>query len=439
MNNDRISKINLIVKYIISFLLGNIQTAEVVYSKRPSTNASITIIASSFFDEGTYLTAKSIPDLPLQQWHGIPLLFGSPREEMVEGRLIIYADIVASSFFLLTRYEECVNRKDRDIHGRFTGRLSLPGKAGFLERPLVDEYSRQLQSCMRTIGIDVPEIQPDISHIYLTHDVDQIWQWDNLFRAVRTFSKKLLYRMPDKTESLRAWMDYKKWDKIYTFPYFHNRYTEMLQQVGADKISEIYFLKGGGNTQYDNLYYKNKKRIVSLIRYLQCNDAFLGLHASYSAGENPTLIAAEKEYLEKLTCSDITMNRNHYLDSREPEDMEFLIRAGIKDDFTMGYADAAGFRIGTSRPVQWINPKKLEITDLTLHPMTVMDCTLDAKNYMGLNYDEAYETVKQLLIQIKQHNGEVVLLWHNTSVANERKSYQRILYDNVLQLLLDMI
>ena len=163
------------------------------------------------------------------------------------------------------------------------------------------------------------------------------------------------------------------------------------------------------------------------------------MHASYSSGENPALIASEKEYLEELSGSDITMNRNHYLDSREPEDMEFLIRAGIKDDFTMGYADTAGFRIGTSRPVQWINPQKLEVTNLTLHPMTVMECTLDTKNYMGLSYDEAYETVKQLLIQIKQHNGEVVLLWHNTSVANERKSYQRRLYDNVLQLLLDMI
>ena len=33
-----------------------------------------------------------------------------------------------------------------------------------------------------------------------------------------------------------------------------------------------------------------------------------------------------------------------------------MIRAGITDDFTMGYADIAGFRLGTCRSVRWINP-----------------------------------------------------------------------------------
>ena len=37
--------------------------------------------------------------------------------------------------------------------------------------------------------------------------------------------------------------------------------------------------------------------------------------------------------------------------------MVWLEKAGITDDFTIGYPDVAGFRLGTSRPVHWINPE----------------------------------------------------------------------------------
>ena len=110
------------------------------------------------------------------------------------------------------------------------------------------------------------------------------------------------------------------------------------------------------------------------------------MHSSYQAGIVPTLIKKEKTWLEKNVERSIRFNRHNYLASREPEDMTHLEAAGITDDFTMGYADVAGFRLETSYPVRWINPVTRRLSSILLHPLTIMDCTLEEKKYMGLNY-----------------------------------------------------
>jgi hypothetical protein len=115
--------------------------------------------------------------------------------------------------------------------------------------------------------------------------------------------------------------------------------------------------------------------------------------------------------------------------------MMALIDAGITDDFTMGYADVAGFRIGTCRPVRWINPKTRELTSLMLHPLAMMDVTLSDKRYMNLSAHDAYEYCIRLINMVESWNGELVLLWHNTSVEDNPRSYHRKLYQDIISYL----
>lgn len=53
-------------------------------------------------------------------------------------------DIFAASFFMLTRWEEYVN-KARDSHNRFPATESLAYKQGFLDRPIVNEYLEEFK------------------------------------------------------------------------------------------------------------------------------------------------------------------------------------------------------------------------------------------------------------------------------------------------------
>lgn len=425
-----------IIKYIIEFLLGeqNVHLADQIEYANNS-NAKIKIVPSDFFDDNIYMTQGSIPKLPLKEIDDVPLLFGNEDVVWDDGQLVISADIIASAFFLLTRYEEYVNHEDRDEYGRLRGVKSLPYRAGFLMRPIVDEYGRLLRKWMRSAGFCVEEPQNNYNHIYLTHDVDCIWRVKNLYRAVRMVCGKFLRREEDKFESIKSWCNYKRYDRFYTFPWLIEKDNDVKKYLGKDLCTSVYFIKTGGTAGQDDAYYRNTSRVKDLIHFLKKSGAVLGLHASFSAGEIPERIFGEKEKLEKLSGEKIRWNRNHYLCSREPEDFRALIKAGITDDFTMGYADAVGFRLGTCRDVKWIDPVLKKITPLTLHPLTIMECTLDYEGYMNLNEDEAENVVKQMLCTVKRFHGEVVLLWHNTSVADSSESYQRKLYEKTLRFL----
>ena len=144
-----------IIDYIIRFLIGTEQAGRLsscigyTSDKRLFDRYLIVFTPSGFFNEGVYGTQASIPTLPLQEIEGVPLLFGSPKIEWVGDTLLIHADLIASTYFLLTRYEEIVRRTERDDHGRFPGKLSLPFRAGFIERPIVEEYGVLVRQWLR--------------------------------------------------------------------------------------------------------------------------------------------------------------------------------------------------------------------------------------------------------------------------------------------------
>jgi len=149
----------------------------------------------------------------------------------------------------------------------------------------------------------------------------------------------------------------------------------------------------------------------------------------------PFLIKSEKERFRLDTGIEVSANRHHYLASLDPDHLHRLLYAGITDDFTMGYADIAGFRLGTSRPVRWISPTERELTSLTLHPLTVMDSTLSEQKYMGLDYEAARQYCLQLIEQVRLNNGELILLWHNSSVSTTTAGYHRQLYEYLINTL----
>ena len=114
--------------------------------------------------------------------------------------------------------------------------------------------------------------------------------------------------------------------------------------------------------------------------------------------------------------------------------MQYLPFSGLTDDFSVGYADVAGFRLGTCRPAPWINLKtKAVATNLTLHPLTMMDCTLSSEKYMDLDEEWAFNYATELLYQIEKHNGELVMLWHNQTLVDDKKFNHKKFYAKLLE------
>jgi hypothetical protein len=423
-----------IIDYITGFMLGegdgaNASVRLVGYTSDKSKfgDYRVVIVPSGFFDDGIYGTASSLPALPLKNIEGIPFLFGNETVEYEGNTTVVHADLVASAFFLLTRYEEFVRPGVRDEHGRFPGKKSLPYLAGFINRPVVDEYGMFIRGLLAGRDIKSSGSSRSISKIYLTHDVDSPFycrSWRNFFRVMKD-KKNLFHAVSQRFRPLEE-------DKYYTFPFFLAQENDF-RSVAGEKCNICLFFKAGGKAIQDKpVYPLNSRDFRKLVKLCKSYRTTMGLHGSYGSSNSLTMIKAEKSRLEQSLDMEITDHRNHFLASREPQDMENLIKAGITDDYTMGYADVAGFRLGTSRPVRFIHPATKRRPSLLLHPRVMMDSSLKEKKYMDLTYEEAQDYCSMLINNIKKVNGELALLWHNTSFYQMDDLYLHKLYLNIL-------
>ena len=411
------SDIRSIIDYIKQFLLyGNAEAAQRVgytADEQEWEQYPVVIVPNGFLGNNLVL-----PDM------------SRPQMEQRGKTLVIRTDLIYNTFFFISRAEELLNRQ-RDEHGRFCARYSILGYSNRLQIPIIDEYAHIL---MKHLELDMPA--PRYSHIYLTHDIDTISQ----YRHLRGFLGGI-YR-GEWRQALQALTDVHN-DPVYTFPWL------IEQDAKVPTAEVIYFVKHTRGKGYDYPQYNLQGAdFLQLKNTLLKSGARLGIHSSYYGVDNGLKITDTRLNSSDSKCSETKvtsplsfilhpssdgsiLHRSHYLRC-SIDNMQALADAGITDDFTMAFPDQAGFRLQTSRPVRWINPKTYTLTPLTLHPLTVMDCTLSNTNYMNLQTeDEAYFFCEQLFDKVRQYAGDLTLLWHNSNPSGN--PYHKSLYIKLLK------
>ena len=331
----------------------------------------------------------------------LPDMVGPVVEQTSEGKYIIRTDIVYTAFFFISRAEELLNPQ-RDQHKRFLARHSVLGQANRLQTPLLDQYAQTLMKCL-----NLPMPTAELDCIYLTHDIDSISQYRHLRGAMGGLLR-------GKWQQVKAACRNIYDDPQYTFPWI------IKQDAEVPQAKVIFFVKHTRGRGYDYPQYNLRGHDwLRLKNRLRVSGALLGLHSSYYG------------YIPR-SVKGMTAQRSHYLRC-SIDQMQRLADAGITDDFTMGFADQAGFRLQTTRAVRWINPRTYTLSPLTLHPLTIMDATLSGNNYMHLSEKEADELCRQLIETVRRYHGDLCLLWHNSSFTQD--SYHQSLYPKILQTL----
>lgn len=317
-----------------------------------------------------------------------------------KGKAVFRTDIVYNTFFFISRAEETFNT-ERDEHDRFAAKYSILGQNNRLQIPILDEHARVL---MKALNLSLPA--SGFGHIYLTHDIDAVTKYRSLRSALGGIKRG------EQKAVMKALRDIHN-DPFYTFPWL------IEQDAKVPQAERIYFVKQTRGKGFDYPQYclhgRDFKRLKAL---LLDSGARLGVHGSYY------------QLLPSRPIS--TLYRTHYLRS-SIRHLKDLVKAGYTDDFTMGFADEAGFRLQTTRAVRWINPTTYKLTPLTLHPLIVMDCTLSEEHYMNLTEEEAYFLCEQLIDKVRMHHGDLCLLWHNSIIKDT--NYHRSLYPKLLALL----
>lgn len=420
-------------QYIISFIMGEKYLEKYISYKEfgrfedlPE-QTKIVIVKSNFFDESIYGSFASLPETPfsLLPETDIPFLFGSSRlEKNRNGKFILYADLVASAYFLLSRYEEIIKPEFRDQFGRFLSKDSIVYQQGYGMRPLVDEWGRYLRNLLRAAGVDIPEEKHGFKKIFLTHDIDRPFYIATFKNAVKHVIKRCLNKTCDVTNPLKSYLN-NTGDPFYTFPWLIEHDSLLKRIYGDNIVEDIYFIiSSKSSVQY--YYYPIKHRkYKKMLHFLSDHGSKFGLHISHEGGINPYEIKDEVQLLPDCVDKENLLSRNHYLRWQEPENVEQMEIAGIKEDFTLCYADSIGFRVGTCRPYRFINPKTGGISNIIIHPLEIMECSLFAKQYMNLEYKEALDISTKIINTIFDYNGECILLFHNSSFF-EDKRYEKL-------------
>lgn len=318
-------------------------------------------------------------------------------------------DVFAGSFYLLSRYEEYLSFMP-DRHGRFTAANSLAQREGFLQLAVVQRWVQVLFQALQTRH---PEFswQPLAYHFAPTYDVDMPWAfsfrpaWKQLGGALKDLFFGKNHRWQDR---------WKAWKNPHSDPFY--TFAQLIDWHKKYNLNPRFFFLMGDASTYDTNPSHQLPAQQALIRELAALYP-VGIHPSYLSNVEPARIHMEKERLEKISGQFITDSRQHFLKLRFPETYRHLITAGIRADYSMGYADDTGFRAGTGVPFPWYDLEREECTALMIHPFVAMDVTL--QQYLELNAADAFERIKVLHREVSSFGGPFCLLWHNSSFYPE--------------------
>jgi hypothetical protein len=373
-------------------------------------------IYSSGFFGSDYLKPASLPDTPLKKYRNLPVIYpGSGKfdgwvrksDNLIETNI----DIIASSFFMLSRYEEVVVYA-RDKHERFPATASLAYREGFLQRPIVNEYVEFLWSCIKALSPELKRrpLWPENREfaMCLTHDVDFVRKYSCIPPLLTIGGAVIKNRNPRLAkdillEYLAALLSNKR-DPYNTFDYMLN-----LEQARG-LTSSFYFMSE--KTRY-NIDQKGIKRLIKQIENAGCE---VGLHGGYFSYDNPEEMDVEKACLDEVVNNKSYGCRQHYLRWKTPDTWRIQEKLGFLYDTSLSYADHIGFRCGICLPFKPYDVgenRKLDIWEL---PLIIMDGSLQGTDYQNLPPDAAFEEMVKTCDTVKKYRGVFTLLWHNSSL-----------------------
>jgi hypothetical protein len=367
------------------------------------------IYASEFFGKD-YLKTESMPKGLLKRYKDLPIIYsghGRFDGEVKQSQNLIETniDIIASSFFMVSRYEEVISEV-KDEHDRFPARASLAYREGFLERPVVNEYIDLLWDWIKILkpALKRQPFWPENKDfaVCLTHDVDRLQKF-NFKRAILSIVKYMLGKSSFGVLKQAIGYLIKHKDPFSTF-------SKIVEMEKIYDFNSTFFFLTKIEDPITQRYDINQKNILREIKGLEQIGWEVGLHGSYSVHDNSENLVEEYNKLNAI-ISNVDSIRMHYLRFGIKDTVNILEQSGITCDCSIGFPYDAGFRSGIAFPYYFYdfnNEKKSSIIEI---PLVFQEPAI--QQFMPSYTDKAIEKINSLLDMVKKYNGCVSVLWHN--------------------------
>lgn len=353
--------------------------------------------------------------------------FADQRIEVTEDGGLNF-DVLAAQFFLLSRYEEYLTF-EADSFGRYQAKNSSLFKKGLLQVPLVDRWTMDFMNWWNQI---FPQHRIQLRNVHeenlLTIDIDKAYaiKYASPFHLGRTLIKSLVHGSISE-----AWWKWRVWFGKEQDPFDQfDHITKLNERYGLEP--KVFVLCGESKGYDQNLGLEIehiRQAIFSLAK-----PSSIGIHPSIRSTTSFMVLSEELDYLARHLGQKPGMSRQHFLKLSLPQSYDWLCELGIKEDYTMGFAEVPGFRAGTSKAFYWFQLKDNKSTPLKVVPFSVMDTTLC--DYMALSCEEAVQQVKLIKDEAIKYGGRLGVLLHQESPGGygRWKGWQNF-YEEVLKLI----
>ncbi len=399
---------------------------EINYGLDGKSKIQIQQAETDFFEESNPFPQK----VTFKEWKetSIPLFFHTSSTHdwittNAKGHAIVNYDLVASSFYLLSGWQEFYS-STRDAFGRFPYQASVQAKYGLVTLPIVNYYFEILRDAVaQAYGVDVPLKTwhgKDFATC-LTHDVDHLQSaWKVAGKPALQKRKVGLFISLALRKALGrdAWFNLPQVEKELA----------VLNAMGT-----FFFLPhnkkhaGHPNADYDI----TSSKIQREIKRLKEAGHEIGLHGSHGSGSDSAQLQKEKSKLPV----NVVGNRFHYLRFAPQNSTSVLTETGVTYDASLGFAEHFGFRNSYCHPFRLYDFKKKQMSSVWELPLNLMDITLHHPNYLQLAPHDVLPALAPMLLEIKRFNGVFTLLWHNENFTKTGLPGGLIIFKEIAQFL----
>lgn len=344
-------------------------------------------------------------------------------------------DVIQSTGWLLSGYEEILNNEIRDEFGRWDEKNSLVSNNGLTNIPAINIWIDIITQFFEKNNIEYVKPWPNNKKysVVLSHDVD------NPEYLIYNHFRNLLKNVFSKDKKIRNHLIMKFFGSIIIKSVdllrlsFKKGIKEVLKVENYYKVNSTYFfssiLQKSDYRNYNDPNYEVKDKLISKsILKLQENGFNIGLHPAINTAPYTKRYFEQKKELESIAKGCVNSVRHHYWNISRKDTSDALLaisKSGFKTDSSLSFYHKPNFRRSIAFPFTpfHIN-KNIEIPILEI-PCTFMD------NWV--NKSDPGKLVMNHIDMIKRFNGMAVLNWHVNRFNNFYFNKEKTAYKIVLQ------
>ncbi len=319
----------------------------------------------------------------------------------------IWNDIILSSFYLLSGWEERFIHRDRK--DRHIVQESFLYREKLLHHPIVNQYSTILRDFFRASHHPIPLWPSNKKYaVALSHDVD----YPEMIRWIEVLRYLVKYKMQSKlTKVMDIFTGKENFWKFEDWVKLENRYglKSAMYFCGLKGSLLRYFLKAP-----DPFYDVRQDQFKRVLDYLVQNGFEVGMHSSYLAYQSIDRFLEEKKTIEESLREPIFGNRHHYWHMNPDNPSETAVmheEIGLLYDSSICFAKRSGFRFGICSPFHLYDPIRQGPVGVLELPTSLMDDHLF--KYFGLSYfSKPQFEIDALINSVKEHGGLFFVDYH---------------------------